>query len=136
MGESIVRIAQEHGKTPQVNFVFIERVYIFYLKAVVKMENYHRLHATLSRLKIPVLDSIRWVSLGCMVLSHTTWPGLPPVMLVPLGCENQALVIFKRKNPIFLQLSHLLVAGVTQSRNTMTPCTAMSPNTSVDHWKR
>merc|ERR1719391_2013808 len=44
MGESIVRIAQEHGKTPQ---------------AVVKMENYHRLHATLSRLKIPVLDSIR-----------------------------------------------------------------------------
>ena len=28
-------------------------------KAVVKMENYHRLHATLSRLKIPVLDSIR-----------------------------------------------------------------------------
>jgi len=44
MNESIVRIAQEHGKTPQ---------------AVVKMENYHRLHATLSRLKIPVLDSIR-----------------------------------------------------------------------------
>ena len=28
-------------------------------KAVVKMENYHRLHATLSRLKIPVLGSIR-----------------------------------------------------------------------------
>jgi len=44
MGESIARIGQEHGKTPQ---------------AVVSMENYHRLHATLSRLKIPVLDSLK-----------------------------------------------------------------------------
>ena len=59
MGESIVRIAQEHGKTPQ---------------AVVKMENYHRLHATLSRLKIPVLDSIRWFSL---VVWHCLLPQVP-----------------------------------------------------------
>jgi len=44
MGENIVRIAKEHQKTPQ---------------AVVKMENFHHLHATLSRLKISVLDSLK-----------------------------------------------------------------------------
>ena len=62
MNESIVRIAQEHGKTPQVHCP-IQRIELLIgnilQKAVVKMENYHRLHATLSRLKIPVLDSIR-----------------------------------------------------------------------------
>ena len=67
MGESIVRIAQEHGKTPQ---------------AVVKMENYHRLHATLSRLKIPVLDSIRWFSFSCMALSVTASPKPTHVILI------------------------------------------------------
>ena len=42
--ENIPRIAKEHQKTPQ---------------AVVKMENYHHLHAALSRLKIPVLESAK-----------------------------------------------------------------------------
>ena len=67
MGESIVRIAQEHGKTPQVRLFnkrekSIWESFSINFKAVVKMENYHRLHATLSRLKILVLDSIRWLS--------------------------------------------------------------------------
>merc|ERR1719186_346472 len=44
MMENIPRIAKEHQKTPQ---------------AVVKMENFHHLHASLSRLKIPVLDSLK-----------------------------------------------------------------------------
>jgi len=44
MMDNIPRIAKEHQKTPQ---------------AVVKMENFHHLHASLSRLKIPVLDSLK-----------------------------------------------------------------------------
>merc|ERR1712179_725945 len=46
MMDNIPRIAKEHQKTPQ---------------AVVKMENFHHLHASLSRLKIPVLDSLKRV---------------------------------------------------------------------------
>lgn len=44
MMDNIPRIAKEHQKSPQ---------------AVVKMENFHHLHASLSRLKIPVLDSLK-----------------------------------------------------------------------------
>ena len=44
MMENIPRIAKEHQKTPQ---------------AVVKMENFHHLHASLSRLKISVLETLK-----------------------------------------------------------------------------